>query len=164
MERERTPLEIVYYAIYLVFEGLSFRGCARAIEPFTKRSHVAVWQWCQEMGSYRRMHKIFRLGRERVKIFAIDETGVNVAGAEAYLFVAYEPFVNRILGLYFAWNPSSISVEMFLRGSNQEVRPPSRLDGRCELVQLACATMSMKHHVYMHGAGSGRSWNARWRS
>ena len=58
---------------------------------------------------------MFRLGRERIKIFAIDETGVKVAGEDAYLFVAYEPFVNRILGLYFAWNPSSLSVELFLK-------------------------------------------------
>jgi transposase-like protein len=106
MERERTPYEIMYYAIYLVFEGLSFRACSRVIEPFTKRSHVvAVWQWCQKLGSYEKMHRIFRLGRERTKIFAIDETGVKVAGQDAYLFVAYEPFVNRILRLYFAWNP-----------------------------------------------------------
>lgn len=129
MERERTPFEVMYYAIYLVIEGLSFRACSRAIEPFIKRSHIAVWQWCQEIGSNNRLHKLFRLGRERIKIFAIDETGVNVAGEEAYLFVAYEPFANRILGLYFAWNPNSISVEMFLRGSHEEVRPPSRVDG-----------------------------------
>ena len=76
---------------------------------------MAVWQWCQEIGSNERMHKMFRLGRERIKIFAIDETGVKVAGEDAYLFVAYEPFVNRILGLYFAWNPSSLSVELFLK-------------------------------------------------
>ena len=80
------------------------------------------------MGSYEKMHRLFRLGRERVKIFAIDETGVNVAGAEAYFFVAYEPFANRILGLYFAWNPNSISVEMFLRDLVSEL-PPSCLDG-----------------------------------
>ncbi len=93
-------MEIVYYAIYLVFEGLSFRACSKAIEPFAKRSHIAVWQWCQEIGSYAEMHKLFRLGGERIKIFAIDENGVKVAGEDAWLFVAYEPFANRILGLH----------------------------------------------------------------
>ena len=61
------------------------------------------------------MHRIFRLGRERVKIFTIDETGVKAGGEDGWLFVAYEPFVNRILRLYFPWNHSSISVEIFLK-------------------------------------------------
>jgi len=66
MERERTPLEIIYYAVYLVFEGLSFRVRSRAIEPSVKRSYVAVWEWCQEIGSDEKMYMLFRLGRERI--------------------------------------------------------------------------------------------------
>jgi putative transposase len=152
LERERTPYEIMYYAIYLVFEGLSFRACSRVLEPFTKRSHVAVWQWCQELGSCQKLHRLFRLGRERVKIFAIDETGVNVAGAEAYLFVAYEPFVNRILGLYFAWNPNSISIEMFLRDLIRKYgRHPVWTDAG-DWYPPACESIHLKHHSYMHGS------------
>src|SRR5713226_7779171 len=115
MERERTPFEVMYYAIYLVFEGLSLRACSRAIEPFIKRSHIAVWNWMQELGSDQSFHKLFRLGRERVKIFAIDETEVRGSIESAFFFVAYEPFANRILGLYFAGNQNSISVGLFLR-------------------------------------------------
>ncbi|MDG6999756.1 MAG: hypothetical protein JRN15_11640, partial [Nitrososphaerota archaeon] len=97
MERERTPLEIMYYAVYLVFEGLSFRACSRAIQPLIKRTHKAVWDWYQEIGRDASFHRLFRLGRQRVKIFAIDETGVIVAGSQAFLFIAYEPFEKRIL-------------------------------------------------------------------
>ena len=52
------------YAVYLVFEEMSHRACSRAIERFIRRSHIAVWRWCQRMGSYEKMHKQFRLGRE----------------------------------------------------------------------------------------------------
>ncbi|MHB8566720.1 MAG: hypothetical protein ACYC7D_01560 [Nitrososphaerales archaeon] len=45
----------------------------------------------------------------------MDETCVKIAGRQAYLFVAYEPFVDRILGLYFAWTANSIAVELFLK-------------------------------------------------
>jgi putative transposase len=152
MERKRTPYEIMYYAVYLVFEGLSFRACSRAVEPFVKRSHVAVWQWCQEIASDNQLHKLFRLGRERIKIFAIDETGVNVAGAEAYLFVAYEPFVNRILGLYFAWNPNSISVEMFLKDLVRKYGRHQVWTDGADWYPPACQSMNLKHHVYMHGS------------
>ena len=66
----------MYYAVYLVFEVLSFRTCSRAIAPFINRTHKAVWVLYQEIGSDNSFHKLFRLGRERVKIFAVDETGV----------------------------------------------------------------------------------------
>ncbi|MGI0081528.1 MAG: hypothetical protein ACRECH_18155, partial [Nitrososphaerales archaeon] len=59
LERERTPYELIYYSIYLIFEGLSFRACSRAIQPFAKRSHVVVWHWCQEIGSNEKMHRLF---------------------------------------------------------------------------------------------------------
>jgi hypothetical protein len=48
-ERERTPFEIMYYAVYLLFEGLSFRASSRAIEPLVMRTHKAVWDWYQEV-------------------------------------------------------------------------------------------------------------------
>ncbi len=35
--------------------------------------------------------------RERVKIFAVNETGITIAGMQAFLFIAYEPFEDRIL-------------------------------------------------------------------
>src|SRR5579883_730045 len=84
-------------------------------------------------------------GWERIKIFAIDETGVKVAGEDAYLFVAYEPFVNRILGLYFAWNPSSLSVELFLKDLVRKYgRHPVWTDAG-DWYPPACELMNLKH-------------------
>ncbi|MGI0090460.1 MAG: hypothetical protein ACREBS_02005, partial [Nitrososphaerales archaeon] len=84
-------------------------------KPFVKRTPKAIWDWYQELGSDRSIAKIFRLGGERVKIFAIDETEITIAGAKAYLLLAHEPFEERILGLYLTWQPNSIAVEMFLK-------------------------------------------------
>jgi hypothetical protein len=33
-ERERTCAEVIMYALYLYFLGLSFRGTSKAIQPF----------------------------------------------------------------------------------------------------------------------------------
>jgi len=77
---------------------------------------------------------------------------VNVAGEQAYLFVAYEPFANRILGLYFAWSPSSISVELFLKDLIRKYcRHQVWTDG-AEWYSFACESMNLKHHVYVHGS------------
>jgi putative transposase len=116
-----------------------------------KRSHKAVWDWYQDIGSDKSFHRLFRLGRERVKMFAVDETGITVAGMQAFLFIAYEPFEDRILGLHFAWTPNSISVGIFLEDLIKKYgRHPVWTDG-AEWYSLACESMNLKHHVYEHG-------------
>ncbi len=152
MERKRTPYEIIYYSVYLVFEGLSFRACSRAIRPIVKRTHKAVWDWYQEIGSDASFHKLFRLGRERVKIFAVDETGATIAGMQAFLCIAYEPFQDRILGLRLAWNPNSLSAELFLKDLVKKYgRHPVWTDG-ADWYSFACESMNLRHHVYLHGS------------
>ena len=140
----------MYYAVYLVFEGLSFRASARAIEPFVKRSHKSVWSWCQEIGQDKSFHRLFRLGRERVKVFAIDETQIKIGNLDAFLFIAYEPFVNRILGLYFAWHPNSISVELFLRDLIRKYGRHQVWTDGADWYPPACESMNLRHHVYPH--------------
>ena len=151
-ERKRTPYEIIYYAVFVVFQGLSFERCSKTIEPFIKRSPKAIWDWYQELGSDRSISKIFRLGRERVKIFAIDETEIIIAGRKAFFFLAYEPFEKRILGLYLTWQPNSIVVEMFLKDLK-------RMYGRHQVwtdgawyYALGCQSLGWEHHVYERGS------------
>lgn len=56
------------YGLYLYFLGLSFRGVSCALDPFVKRSHMAVWKWVQRYDP----HKIFDV--RRVQAFLVDET------------------------------------------------------------------------------------------
>jgi hypothetical protein len=48
-ERERTCAEVIMYALYLYFPGLSFRSTPKAIQPFGegRRSHIAIWKWVE---------------------------------------------------------------------------------------------------------------------
>ena len=46
MLRERTPIEIVFYATYLYLSGLSLGQTSRALQALgSVRSHEAVRQW-----------------------------------------------------------------------------------------------------------------------
>ena len=36
-------MEVVMYALYLYFLGLSFQKTSKAIEPFEDRSYIAAW-------------------------------------------------------------------------------------------------------------------------
>ena len=85
--RERTPILVIVYAVYLVFEGLSLRACSRAISPFAVRSHKSVWMWMQQLSPLEQRFKA-----RRARLFLIDETMVQVKGSEAWIWVCYEPF------------------------------------------------------------------------
>ena len=94
VERERTSAEIVMYALYLYFLGLSFRNTARALEPFAQRSHVAIWEWEQKFDP----KQVYPC--KRIAAFLIDETQMQIGGTEAWLWVAIEPIHRAILGVY----------------------------------------------------------------
>ncbi|MHB2036336.1 MAG: hypothetical protein ACYCPW_06295, partial [Nitrososphaerales archaeon] len=103
---------------------MSFRWASKAIKPFIKRSHKAIWDWYQVFGSDERARNLREDRRKK-----------------AYLFVACEPFVDKILGLYFSWNPNSISVELFLKELiTTYCRHALWTDG-AELYSLACEPM-----------------------
>src|ERR1044071_10384733 len=74
-ERERTSAEVIMYALYLYFLGLSFRSTSKAIQPFGeegRRSHVAVWKWVQRFNP-RRLYCC-----KRISAFLIDETMLQI--------------------------------------------------------------------------------------
>src|ERR1051326_7116259 len=81
VERERTSTEVIMYALYLYFLGLSFRNTSKAIRPFEVegRSHVAIWKWVQKSNPDR----ISCL--KRVSAFLIDETMLQIGNEEAWV-------------------------------------------------------------------------------
>jgi len=112
IERERTSAEVILYALYLYFLGLSFRSTSKAIQPFGKegRSHVAIWKWVQRFNPERLYH------RKRVSAFLIDETMLQIGNEEAWLWVAVEPIHKQILGVYISRHRNNMIVaESFLR-------------------------------------------------
>jgi hypothetical protein len=48
IERERTSAEVILYALYLYFLGLSFRSTSKAIQPFGKEGRKK--KSCRYMG------------------------------------------------------------------------------------------------------------------
>jgi len=77
-KRERTPLGIVAYSVYLYLSGLSSWKVSRALSPFLKRSNRSIMNWVHRFGS---LSKAFHLGRAKTAI--VDERTVNLGGLEA---------------------------------------------------------------------------------
>ena len=147
--RERTPILVIVYAVYLVFEGLSLRACSRTILPFTRRSHKSVWMWMQELAPLDGL--LFNTRRRRTRLFLIDETEVQVGRSEAWIWVCYEPFQKRFLGMWFSWTRSSLAAELFLKEMVRKYgKHPVWSDG-ATCYPEACRSLGLKHQVYAQG-------------
>lgn len=109
VERERTSAEIVMYALYLYFLGLSFRNTSRALQPFLERSHVAVWEWVQRFDP----KQIYPC--KRIAAFLIDETQLQIGSTESWVWVAVEPIHRVVLGVYFSRHRNMLVAESFLK-------------------------------------------------
>jgi len=77
MLRERTPIEIVFYAIYLYLLGSSLRQTSRALQALgVARSYEAVGQWVHRLAG--RAEELIL--DEKADTAIVDETAMNVAG------------------------------------------------------------------------------------
>jgi len=111
LQRERTSAEVIMYALYLYFLGLSFRSTSKAIQPFGEeggRSHVAIWKWVQRFNP-KRLYCC-----KRISAFLIDETMLQIGSSEAWLWVVMEPIHKQILGVYISRHRNMIVAEAFL--------------------------------------------------
>ena len=103
--RERTPLEIILYAIYLYLSGLSLRQTARVLASIgVERSHEAVRLWVHKLGKL----AVKLISREKARTAVVDETVINVGGERVWLWVAIDPERRAILALYLSYTRNTL--------------------------------------------------------
>src|SRR5215471_6914717 len=98
VERERTSLPLMAYAVYLYYASRSLRLASRCLEPYVKRSHVAIWKWVQRFGSH--ISDKLNVNRRDVRCIFVDETLIHIKGREYWLWIAYEPRLDRCLMMH----------------------------------------------------------------
>lgn len=141
-QRERTPLQAVMYGLYLYFLGLSFRSVSYALDPFVKRSHMAVWHWVQRYEP----HRIFDV--KRVQAFLVDETYVKVGSFEAWVWVAVEPIHRYILGVYLSRHQNMIVAQAFIRGLVEKYGRHVVYSNGGTWYPEACAALGLEHRLH----------------
>ena len=141
-QRERTRPQAVMYGLYLYFLGLSFRGVSRALDPFVKRSHTAVWKWVQRYEP----RQIFRV--KRVQAFLVDETYVKVGSFEAWVWVRVEPVHRYILGVYLSRHQNILVAQLFLKTLVDKYgKHPVYSDGGTWYPE-ACRALGLEHRLH----------------
>jgi len=97
--RERTPLEVILYAIYLYLSGLSLRQTARVLASIgVERSYEVVRLWVHKFGKLAAK----RISCEKAEEAIVDETVVNVGGKRVWLWVAIDPERRILIALYLS--------------------------------------------------------------
>jgi len=141
--RERTPVAVVLYGLYLYFSGLSLRGVSKALEHIFPRSHTAVWLWIQRFGCLASYFKVGRVDR-----IAIDETWLKVGCDVMWLWLAVEPYRRKILGFYLSRTRNILVAELFLaRLKKRYGAKPVYTDG-ANWYPDACRSLGLSHEVY----------------
>jgi len=106
------------------------------------QSHIAIWKWLQGLAPLERLFLA-----KRVRCFLVDETMVKVRGVEGWVWVAYEPYQRRFLGLWFSWTRSSLTAEAFLRRLvTRYGRHRVYTDGATWYPE-ACETLGLEHRL-----------------
>jgi len=145
MERERTPLPLMLYAVYLYFCSRSLRLASYALEPIIDRSHVSLWRWVQRFAS---IADRFNIDRAAVQCIFVDETLIKIKGREYWLWIAYEPCLSRCLMMHLSVERTLMVCYLFLKGVRTRYgRKPILTDGALWYVE-ACNWLRLSHRVY----------------
>jgi len=82
MIRERTPLALKLYRVYVYQCSNSLGRASRILEAFLERSHESIRQWVQRLAP---VCDEFDVDRRLVTAVFVDETMIRIRGREAWV-------------------------------------------------------------------------------
>lgn len=144
--RTRTDPAIIRYALYLYFNSRSFRLAAKSLAPIKRRSHVAIWKWLQKYADC--ADRLFRMDRRSVRVIFVDETLLQIDGKDHWLWIAYEPDLNKCLMMHLSCERTIlVCYQFFMQLKRRFGRKPIFTDGAL-WYNTACKWLRLKHYVY----------------
>jgi putative transposase len=146
MKCYRTHPAIISYGLYLYFSSRSLRLAAKCLESTIRRSHVAIWKWVQK---YSNCADMFISDRCLVKEILVDETLLRVDGQDYWLWIAYEPNLNRCLMMNLSRERTIFVCYQFFRQLRNRYgsRKTIYTDG-ARWYNDACKWLRLKHQIY----------------
>ena len=86
VQRERTPIDIILYAVLLYLGGLSLKGVQTRLLGYT-RSRTAIWNWLQKFSMLIQDH----LADDLPAVIIADETMLQVKDMNLWFWYAIDP-------------------------------------------------------------------------
>ena len=91
--RERTPVEIILYSVFLYLCRLSLRDVAMAIRIFIKRSRTAIWKWLQKFGSILEN----KIADNMPDVVVIDETSLQIGDMNFWFWFVIDSETRKVV-------------------------------------------------------------------
>ena len=148
MKRERTPLWVMAYGVYVYYSALSLRKASRILEPVEKRSHEAIRQWVHRFSP---IADRFRVRRGSVSSILIDETMIHIGPSEAWVWIAFEPAHRQFLGFRGSYQRNTLDAYYFIRHHRSKYGRKEVWTDEAAWYPEACRWLGMEHHVYPIG-------------
>jgi len=146
--RNRTHPAVIRYGLYLYFSSRSFRLAAKSLAPIKKRSHVSIWKWVQKYSGL--VDRISLRNKPTVKKIFVDETLLQIDGQDYWLWIAYEPNVNKCLMMHISRERTIfICYQFFKQLRKRYGRKPIFTDGARWYDDDACKWLRLQHHTCM---------------
>jgi putative transposase len=145
MKRERTPVPLMAYGVYLYFCSRSLRLASRVLEPIIERSHVSIWHWVQRFGP---LAERFSVDRREVRRIFVDETLIKVKGREYWLWIAYEPELDRCLMMRLSVERTIMICYLFLKDVRSRYGRKPILTDEAKWYDEACRWLRLPHRNY----------------
>jgi len=145
MKRERTPLPLMAYGVYLYYCSRSLRLASRSLEPIIDRSHVSIWNWVQRLA-----HLADRLSVDRrdVRCIFVDETLIRIKRREYWLWIAYEPYLDRCLAMRLSVERTIMICYLFLKDVRSKYGRKPILTDEARWYDEACRWLRLPHQNY----------------
>jgi putative transposase len=145
MVRERTPLALMLYGVYVYLCSNSLRRASSILEPLIERSHEAIRQWVQRLAP---VCDRFDVDRKLVRIIFVDETMIRIKGREAWVWVAFEPGLRTFLAFHVSYNRSILDAHIFLKRLRQRYGMKPIWTDEATFYPEACRWSRLEHRVY----------------
>ena len=124
--------------------GLSLCNTSKALEPFSNRSYVSVWNWIQRFGSAQIYNK-----HRRISAFIIDETMIQIGSENCWLWVCIEPIRKSVLGIHISRERNMFVAEQFIRSLVEKYgKHIVYTDGGTWYPQT-CNFLGLKHRLHL---------------
>ncbi len=138
---------LMVYGVYLYFCSRSLRLASKALDPLLSRSHVALWKWIQR---FSRVADRFQIDRRslRVRRIFVDETLISIGGREYWLWIAYEPSLDRCLMMHLSVERTILVCYMFLKRLRARYGRKPILTDAAGWYGDACRWLRLPHSVY----------------
>jgi transposase-like protein len=143
--RERNPFILIVYGAYIYFRSYSSRAASDILSFIICRSHKSILSWFRSLCFLFPDKCICRNAR----VLLVDYTRIKIGSREGVLYIAFEPYLRRIVCMMTFDAANILTSMMFIKrvrticGSNIII-----LTDGAPYYKASCRILNLRHGLY----------------